>query len=119
MGNSIIPTPSSLAACLFLQCRCNIIFHPFSDMSEEESDLPPKLRAQVVERRQRNAAGLENILREGVAQGVFRVTDTRLIVHAMLGMCAWLHKWHQPAEERLEDVTAAFLGLIEKGCLAP
>src|SRR5216683_3296784 len=35
MGNSIIPPPSALAACLFLQCRCNIIFHPFSDMSED------------------------------------------------------------------------------------
>jgi hypothetical protein len=91
----------------------------FTVFYNEESDLPPKLRAQVLEVRQRNAAGLETIQREGIAQRVFREMDSRLIVHAMLGMCAWLHKWYQPEEERLEEVAAVFLGLIEKGCVAP
>jgi AcrR family transcriptional regulator len=83
----------------------------------EEGYLPPKLRAEVIEVRQRFAADLQSIVREGMAQDVFRLMDAKLIVYAILGMCDWLHKWYDPREERLEDVAAAFIGLIERGCL--
>lgn len=91
----------------------------FTVFYKEESDLPPDLQAQVIEVRRRNAAGLEHILREGMERGVFRAMDTRLVVQAILGMCAWLHKWYRPQDERVDDVATAFLGLIEKGCSAP
>jgi AcrR family transcriptional regulator len=90
----------------------------FSVFYREEGDLPPALRQQLVEVRQRHAAGLENILREGMEQGVFRKTDERLLVQAIMGMCAWLHRWYHPEEDQLEDIVAVFLGLIEHGCLA-
>jgi hypothetical protein len=35
-----------------------------------------------------------------------------------MGMCAWLHKWYGAGEERLDDIAAVFVGLIERGCLA-
>lgn len=91
----------------------------FTVFYKEESDLPPRLHAQITEVRHRNAAGLENILREGIEQGVFRAMDTRLVVQAILGMCTWLHKWYRPNDVRIDDVATAFLGLIEKGCHAP
>ena len=84
----------------------------------EEGYLPPKLRAEMTEVRQRFAADLESILREGMAQGIFRVMDAKLIVYAILGMCEGLHKWYNPREERLEDVATTFIGLIERGCFA-
>jgi AcrR family transcriptional regulator len=90
----------------------------FSVFYREEGDLPPALRQQLVEVRQRHAAGLEDILREGMEQGVFRKTDERLLVQAIMGMCAWLHRWYHPEEDQLEDIVAVFLGLIEHGCLA-
>jgi hypothetical protein len=64
------------------------------------------------------AAGLENILREGSAQGIFRELNVKLTAYAILGMCAWIHKWYSTSGERLEDVAAAFVELIERGCLA-
>lgn len=91
----------------------------FTVFSKEESDLPSQLLTQVRKIRQRNAIGLENILREGIEHGVFRAMDTRLVVQAILGMCTWLHKWYSPKDERIDDVVATFLSLIEKGCLAP
>jgi AcrR family transcriptional regulator len=91
----------------------------FTVFYKEESDRPPQLRAQVLAIRQRNAAGLETILREGIEHGVFRAMDTRLVVQAILGMCTWLHKWYSPKDERIDDVAATFLSLIEKGCLSP
>jgi AcrR family transcriptional regulator len=91
----------------------------FTVFYTEESDLPPTLRAQVIDLRQRNVAGLESILQEGIAQGVFRPLDTRLTVQAILGMCTWLHKWYRSEDERLEPIVEAFVGLIEKGCATP
>jgi len=90
----------------------------FTVFYSEEADLPSRLRAEVLEVRRRFAANLEGILREGIAQGVFREMDAKLVVYAIMGMCGWLHKWYGPGEERLEDVAAAFVGLIEHGCLA-
>ncbi|MBI3303309.1 MAG: TetR/AcrR family transcriptional regulator [Deltaproteobacteria bacterium] len=90
----------------------------FTVFYSEEADLPPRLRAEVLEVRQRFVANLAGILREGMEQGVFRELDARLVVYAIMGMCAWLHKWYGPGEGRLEDVAAAFVGLIERGCLA-
>lgn len=90
----------------------------FTVFYSEEADLPLRLRAEVLEARQRFLANLEGILHEGIAQGVFRELDARLTVLAILGMCAWLHKWYGPGEGRLEEVAAAFVGLIERGCLA-
>jgi AcrR family transcriptional regulator len=90
----------------------------FTVFYSEEADLPSRLRAEVAEVRQRFVVDLERILTEGVSQGVFRQINTKLVVYAILGMCAWLHKWYTPGEARLDEVTAAFVGLIERGCLA-
>jgi AcrR family transcriptional regulator len=90
----------------------------FTVFYSEEADLPPKLRAEVMEARQRLAANLESILREGMEQGGFRQLDAKLIVYAIMGMCGWLHKWYGSGEASLDDVAAAFVGLIERGCLA-
>lgn len=85
----------------------------------EEADLPQRLRAEVEEVRQRFFTNMERIFAEGMAQGAFRQLDAKLIVYAITGMCAWLHKWYTPSEARLEDVATAFIGFIERGCLAP
>jgi AcrR family transcriptional regulator len=89
----------------------------FTVFYSEEADLPPRLRAEVLEVRQRFVTNLENILREGVEQGIFRQVNAKLVVYAIMGMCAWLHKWYVPGEEHLEDITATFVGLVERGCL--
>ncbi len=90
----------------------------FTVFYSEESGLPSKLRAEVNALRQHQAAGLEEILREGMGQGVFRQGDAKLLVRALIGMCGWLHKWYHPGEDQLEEVTATFITLLERGCLA-
>ena len=44
--------------------------------------------------------------------------DAKLVVYAIMGMCSWLYQWCGSEGARLEDVAAAFIGLIERGCLA-
>jgi len=90
----------------------------FTVFYSEEADLPPKLRAEVMEVRRRLATNLENILQEGMEQGCFRPLNAKLIVYAIMGMCGWLHKWYGSGEAPLDDIVTAFVGLIERGCLA-
>lgn len=85
----------------------------------EEADLPQRLRAEVEGVRQRFVTNMQRIFDEGMAQGAFRQLDAKLVVHAITGMCVWLHKWYTPNEARLDDVMSAFVGLVEHGCLAP
>lgn len=85
----------------------------------EEADLPQRLQTEVEEVRLRFFANMQRIFDEGMEQGAFRQLDAKLIVYAITGMCVWLHKWYTPSEARLEDVMAAFVGLVERGCLAP
>lgn len=85
----------------------------------EEADLPQRLRAEIAEVRQRFFTNMERIFAEGMEKGAFRQVDAKLIVYAITGMCVWLHKWYTPSEARLEDVMTAFLGFVERGCLAP
>jgi AcrR family transcriptional regulator len=85
----------------------------------EEADLPPRLHAEITAVRQRLSANLERILAEGMEQGVFRQLNAKLLVYAITGMCAWLHKWYTPGEARLDDVMFAFVELVERGCRAP
>lgn len=90
----------------------------FTVFYSEEADLPPRLHAEITEVRHRFVANLERIFNEGMAQGAFRQLDAKLMVYAITGMCAWLHKWYTPGEASLDEVSAAFVGLIERGCLA-
>ena len=55
---------------------------------------------------------------EGIRRGAFRDVPPRLIVFGLLGMLNWLYKWYNPAGRwGAEEVSSAFLGLIEDGLL--
>ncbi|HYB41470.1 MAG TPA: hypothetical protein VEL75_06850, partial [Candidatus Methylomirabilis sp.] len=62
--------------------------------------------------------GVESIVAEGVRRGVFRDLPPRLVVFGLLGMLNWLYKWYNPAGRwGAEEVSAAFLSLVEGGLL--
>ncbi|HKA62601.1 MAG TPA: hypothetical protein VKH83_09255, partial [Methylomirabilota bacterium] len=49
---------------------------------------------------------------------VFREMSPRLVVFAVLGMVNWVHKWYNPRGSwGAEEISAAFLSLIEGGLL--
>lgn len=84
----------------------------------EEANLPPRFVRSLAAQKDRYDKGVERIVEEGVRSGVFREMSPRLVVFAVLGMVNWVHKWYNPRGPwGAEEISAAFLSLIEGGLL--
>jgi AcrR family transcriptional regulator len=84
----------------------------------EEANLPVRLARALAAQKDRYDKGVESIVIEGVRRGVFRDVPPRLVVFGLLGMLNWLYKWYNPRGRwAAEEISAAFLSLIEGGLL--
>ena len=79
----------------------------------EEGVLAPRLHRQVVRRRDEYEHRLRDLVREGVASGVFVPCDPKMVVFAMLGAVNWVQKWYSPdgdvAPKEIAKMFAAYL----------
>jgi AcrR family transcriptional regulator len=84
----------------------------------EEASLPARLARQLAAQKDHYDKGVESVVLEGIRRGVFREMPPRLVVFGLLGMLNWVYKWYNPAGRwGAEEVSAAFLALIEDGLL--
>jgi AcrR family transcriptional regulator len=84
----------------------------------EEANLPVRFVRSLAAQKDRYDKGVERIVEEGIKSGVFRELSPRLVVFAVLGMVNWVHKWYNPRGRwGAEEISAAFLSLIEGGLL--
>jgi AcrR family transcriptional regulator len=84
----------------------------------EEANLPARFARSLAARKDRYDKGVELIVAEGIRRGVFRDVPPRLVVFGVLGMVNWVHKWYNPRGRwGAEEISAAFLSLIEGGLL--
>ena len=84
----------------------------------EEANLPARFVRALAAQKDRYDKGVERIVQEGIRSGVFRDVPARLVVFGLLGMMNWVHKWYNPAGRwGAEEISAAFLSLIEGGLL--
>jgi len=85
----------------------------------EQTNALPK-RSQDAIRRQKKAVevSLREILREGVDNGEFKISDIKIATFAILGMCNWTYHWYQPERKSTpEQIADKILELLEKGYL--
>jgi AcrR family transcriptional regulator len=84
----------------------------------EEANLPARFARALAAQKDRYDKGVERIVQEGIRAGVFRDVPPRLVVFGLLGMVNWVHKWYNPSGRwGAEEISAAFLSLIEGGLL--
>jgi AcrR family transcriptional regulator len=84
----------------------------------EEANLPARFARSLAAQKDRYDKGVERIVAEGIRRGVFRDVPPRLVVFGVLGMVNWVHKWYNPRGRwGAEEISAAFLSLIEGGLL--
>jgi AcrR family transcriptional regulator len=69
----------------------------------EERNLPEKNLAKVRQLRKQWEDGFCNLLDQGRSAGVFRFSDVRVTVKAILGMILWTHNWWPDFAERGKD----------------
>ena len=63
---------------------------------------------------------IENIIEEGIEQGLFRATDPKLQAYGILGMCNWIYKWYKAGQTPYtpDQIADNIINLLEKGYLA-
>lgn len=71
--------------------------------------------ARVEALRRRYEDGLERILRDGVAAGVFRVEDTKIATLAIIAMLTGVNTWFREGGRlSLEEVTAQYRDMVRR-----
>jgi TetR/AcrR family transcriptional regulator, cholesterol catabolism regulator len=97
------------------------IKHPalFSVFFAEENQLPGKDFEKIRVEKRKYSRVIEDIIKDGIAKGIFRPVDPRLQSNAILGMCNWVYKWYRPNSAYSPDQVADhFISLLEAGYLA-
>lgn len=92
----------------------------FSVFFAEENQLPKKDFEKIRVEKRKYSKIIEEIIKEGIDEGIFRPVDPRLQTNAILGMCNWVYKWYRPnsAAYSPDDVADHFISLLESGYLA-
>lgn len=87
---------------------------------QQEYDLPPNYREEIVGLRDQYERGVLEIVHEGVRTRVFRVKDARVAVRMLLGGVNWFLRWYR-SDGRLtvDEIADAYIDFIFYGLLAP
>ncbi|MDT3446447.1 MULTISPECIES: TetR/AcrR family transcriptional regulator [unclassified Pseudofrankia] len=83
---------------------------------ERQHELPDAIRDKIVEQADRYGEMLVDVLRRGVAEGVFRVAAPNLTALAILGMCHSTYQWYRPGGRRtVGDIAQYFYDTLITG----
>ena len=93
----------------------------FSVFFSEESQLPEKDFKQIRAEKKKYTRMVEEIIAEGISQGMFKKTDPNLQAYAILGMCNWIYKWYKPEKTSYtpNQIADHFIALLQNGYLEP
>lgn len=87
---------------------------------EHYGELDGKMLAEIRSRRNKYFERICEILRTGMAEGIFRKSDVEITAYGFLGMCSWAYKWYpsmrgkMKPEELARSLCDTYLnGLIE------
>jgi TetR/AcrR family transcriptional regulator len=82
----------------------------------EVDELPPKLRARIVAKRDRYERTVRRIVAEGVRRRTFVPCDPTLVARALLGALNWTARWYRPdGPEPPAAVADAFAEYLVRG----
>ncbi|GGM93279.1 TetR family transcriptional regulator [Thermus composti] len=86
--------------------RATVFFHEWKHLS-------PPLLEEAKALRRRYEEGVQEVIREGVEEGVFRVENVRLATLFVLSALNWTYQWYRPdGPLSLEELSEAYAGLL-------
>jgi AcrR family transcriptional regulator len=82
------------------------------------NELPPALQARARAKRDIYEKLVEDVIRGGMAAGVFRDQSARVATLGFFGMCNWAHRWYRPGgaithEQIADQLSGIFLRGLE------
>jgi TetR/AcrR family transcriptional regulator, cholesterol catabolism regulator len=85
----------------------------------EQLNILPKRSREVLKRKQREIVSfLQDLLQQGVDEGIIKVSNTKIAAFAILGMCNWTYHWYKPdgklAPQKISEI---YVSLLENGYL--
>ncbi|MCF8143447.1 MAG: TetR/AcrR family transcriptional regulator [Deltaproteobacteria bacterium] len=91
----------------------------FSVFFTEENQLPEEEVRKIRKEKTKYNQIVEEILEEGMSQGLFRRADPKLQAFAITGMCNWVYKWYKPGNSFFtpDQIADHFTRLLERGYL--
>jgi TetR/AcrR family transcriptional regulator len=83
-------------------------------------DLPTHLLRKIITKRDRLDRRIRQLVKEGIAEGVFRPGDPKLLTFAILGAVNWIPRWFRPEGSiNSDEIGHAFADYLVHGLLAP
>ena len=85
----------------------------------EQAHLTGPFAREILLREKDYERYFEQIIQEGIAQGVFKADfDPQVITFGLLGMCHWLSQWYKPSGRYThQQIASMFLDMVEGGLL--
>jgi AcrR family transcriptional regulator len=115
---SRVPLPARMTDLAKAHILCLVDEVEGSAAHLEVDALPPRLRSQIVAKRDRYERGVRSLITGGIRGGVLRPTDATIATRAFLGTLNWTASWFRPdgphSAQHVADVVAecAVAGLI-------
>lgn len=75
-----------------------ILTHPaqFRMIEMAQAHFAPRLRTIARDAQRGLLEAFTHVIRRGIGEGVFRVTDPRVAAFSIIGMCNWTAAWYRP-----------------------
>jgi AcrR family transcriptional regulator len=87
---------------------------------QQEYDLPPEYREEIIKLRDKYEKTLLDVVQEGERQRVFRVKDARVAVRMLLGSINWFLRWYRAGGRlTVDEIASAYVDFVFYGLLAP
>jgi AcrR family transcriptional regulator len=91
----------------------------FSVFFSEENQLPEADYKKIQKEKEKYTDIVEEIINQGISEGLFRKTDPKLQAYGIIGMCNWIYKWYGPGRTQYtpDQVADHFISFLESGYL--
>jgi len=98
----------------FHHARADEVFIAYMELR----NLTPKNFARIEALRRQYEDGLENILRDGVMSGQFKVADTKIATLAIIAMLTGVNTWYRAGGRlSIDEVTAQYWDMVRRSVI--
>ena len=119
LGNSSLPTIEKLRQFILYHVEFSTETFELARITFEQVNLlPKKTRDSIKSKFKVVDKTLQNIIQDGIDEGIIQSKDVKVASYAILGMCNWIYHWYHPGGRLTpHEIANACIHLLENGYL--